>query len=77
MMRHLHDQQRKVLVRRRPSTFQAREEIHDIFVARGLPRLRGPSQAGLVDGEPESFSILKAGIDKPPIPARAQVDHGE
>ena len=33
--------------------------------------------AGLVDGQLESLPALKVGIDKPPVPTRAQVYDSE
>ena len=75
-MRHLHHEQRKVLIRRGWGSLQSREELHDRFIARGFRRVCGPADAGLVDGQLEALPALEAGIDKPSVPARAQVDDG-
>src|SRR4051795_3715109 len=76
-MRHLHCEQRKVLIRRDWGTLQSRQELHNRLIARGFRRVCDPTDAGLVDGELEALPALKAGINKPSVPARAQVDDGE
>ena len=75
-MRYLHHEQRKVLIRRNWGALQTREELHDRFIACGFRRVCGPADAGLVDGELEALPALEAGIDKPSVPALAQVDDG-